>query len=65
MVVAGSRKLRLLFMGIIVGRDGGPSLLREALIVHRQPNKGDRDISCRSSECHGAEVTRPPHVVRV
>jgi hypothetical protein len=65
MVVAGSRKLRLLFMGIIVGRDGGPSLLREALIVHRQPNKGDRDISRRSGECHGAEVTRPPHVVRV
>jgi hypothetical protein len=62
-VVAALPNLKLLLMGILVGRDGGRSLLREVLVVDRQPNEGDRDISRRSSECHCAEVTRPPQML--
>jgi hypothetical protein len=62
-VLARTRSILLGFITTI--RDGGRFQPGEALVVHRQPNQGYRDISRRSSEGHGAEVTRPPHVMRV
>ena len=64
-VLARLRRLWLGFISFTADRGGGRFLPCEALVVHCQPNQGDRDISRRSGEGHGAEVTRPPHVMRV